>query len=199
METGCIQLSELYGYVKNDPNGNALHGNSKEGREFGRLAKNTVASIKDEHGFYLWGKYEPNGLWRHIYLGKAGYGKTANLQARILEELKDEKAFLWHNCIDEKPLLKIGKKHYPKMWPSYKNHWKRAIRKVGTTHIIWVSTPDLNNKDVEMVETDLIETINPIANHQRPTPKSELQDFTVKVIKAFKHHIHKNRNQLAST
>jgi hypothetical protein len=194
METGCIQLSELYSYVKNDPKGHALHGNSKEGRKFGRLAKGIVGSIKNEHGFYLWGKYEANGLWRHIYLGKAGYGKTASLQARILEELKDEKAFLWRNTIDEETLLAIGKKHYPKMWYSYEKHWKRAFRKVGSTHIIWVTTPDLNNKDVEMVESDLIETINPIANYQRPTPKSELQDYTVKVIKSFKHHIHKNRN-----
>lgn len=194
MEAGYIELGELYDYVKNDSKGLSLHGNSKEGREFGRLAKSMVDSIRDEHGFYLWGKYEANGLWRHIYLGKAGYGKTANLRARILEELKDERAFLWCNNIDEKNLLTIGKGYYTNMWNTYEGHWKRAIRKTGSTHLVWVTTPELDNKDVGMVESDLIETINPIANYQRPTPKSELQDYTVRVISSFKHYVHKNRN-----
>lgn len=197
MKSGCIELSKLYSYVNNDLYGLSLNGNGKDGRAFGRLAKSIVSSIDTHRGFYLWGKYESTGLWRNIYLGKAELEKekTANLRSRILEELKDERAFLWHNFLKKDFLFSLGEKYYPKMWSTYKVHWERTIQKTGTTHIIWVTTPELKNENIKMIESDLIEAINPIANFQRPSPKPDFQECTIEVISKFKENIHKNRKE----
>ena len=168
------------------------------GREYGRKATQLTYSIPTSHGFYLWGKYEKNRLWRTIYLGKAGYGKTTSLQARIKEELKDERAFLWygpHSKLKEDDLMKIGQKHYPSMWHKYRTHFSRAIRKSGATHIISAVTSGVSNNEVTKIEADLIETMNPIANIQRSEPISDLQNKTIEIIKMFKHQIHMGRDE----
>lgn len=190
---GSVCLRALYAYMEADPTGRSLHGSSKKGREYGKLVTAVASQVAEKQGFYLWGKYEKNGLWRNIYLGKAGFGKTANLQARIREELKDESFFLWHHVLDEQELFRIGEKHYPRMAKKYLAGWKRVIRKSGTTYIHWVDTPDLNNDDVRTVESDLIETMNPYANKVRPSPVSELQEKTINVIFALKSQIHSQR------
>jgi len=198
MNSGSISLNILYEHALSDPEGNSIRGSSACGREYGRKATQLTNSIPTSHGFYLWGKYEKNRLWRTIYLGKAGYGKTTSLQARIKEELKDERVFLWygpHSNLEKDDLMKIGQNYYPSMWHEYKNHFDRAIRKSGTTHIIWAVTTEIGNDDVTKIEADLIETMNPIANMQRPGPISDLQNKTIEIIKIFKHQIHMSRDK----
>lgn len=119
-------------------------------------------------------------------------GKTASLQARITEELKDERLFLWSkNDKDDDKLYQIVEEYYPR---GYKNECKRACNKRGTTNIIWVSTPNIGDNKLLTVEADLIETLNPFANVQRPGPNSELQNLTVDIIGLMKHQIHKHRS-----
>jgi len=193
MNSGYISLAKLYKFVSDDPTAKALYGKSTEGLTLGRLAREISNNIDEEHGFYLWGSYETNGLWRNIYLGKAGHGKTTCLRARICEELKDERVFLWYNGDNHDLLYSRGKEFYPKMWHKYSIEWKRSFRKAGTSHILWVTTPELDNKEVTSVEADLIERLNPIANTQRPAPTSALRANTAKVISHFKTLIHENR------
>jgi hypothetical protein len=197
MKTGKIILKNLYEHMSSDPLGESLKGSSPVGRNYGKLATNVVQSIPESHGFYLWGYYEKNKLWRSLYLGKAGYGKTTSLRARIKEELKDERVFLWygpHSTLTEENLKSINEKYYPTMWYQYKNHFARAIKKSKTTHIIWVVTSDLDNSEVIKIEADLIETMNPSANIMRPGPTSGLQDKTIEIIRMFKNQIHLGRN-----
>jgi len=199
MLSGRISLEILYEHALADPEGDSIKGSSASGREYGRKATRLTDSIPEKHGFYLWGKYEKNKLWRTIYLGKAGYGKTTSLRARIKEELKDERALLWygpHSKLKEDDLMKIGQKHYPSMWHKYRTHFARAIRKNSATHIIWAVTSGISNNEVTIIEADLIETMNPIANKQRPGPVSDLQNKTIEAIKMFKHQIHMGRNEV---
>ena len=151
-------------------------------------------TIGDFQGFYLWGKYGKNALWENIYLGKAGFGKTTHLRARILKELKDERQFLWRSIFDEEYLLKKGADLYPQMWVKYKKHWNRAISKAGASHIVWVASPSLEDRQVSDVEKDLIETLNPTANLMRAKPPSTLQPVTSEIISRFRHEIHTNRS-----
>ena len=198
MNNGTIKLDNLYKHAASDPDAESIKGNSKIGRAYGKKAVELTSSIEASHGFYIWGKYEKNKLWRTIYLGKAGYGKTTSLKARITEELKDERAFLWHGLhskLNETELLKVAENHYPNMWHKYESHFKRAIRKNGATHIIWAVTPKLTNSEVVKIEADLIETLNPIANVQRPSPTSDLQGKTIEIIKILKSQIHAHRNK----
>ena len=199
MKAGIITLDTLYEHALSDIGGSSIKGSSTSGREYGKKASELAKSIPASHGFYLWGKYEKNRLWRTIYLGKAGYGKTTSLQARIKEELKDERVFLWcgpHSKLNEDALMRIGEKYYPTMWYKYRTHFSRAIQKSGATHIIWAVTSGIRNNEVTKIEADLIETMNPIANIQRPAPTSGLQDKTIEIIKMFKHQIHKYRDEV---
>jgi hypothetical protein len=173
---------------------NGLKRVSPVRRRYGLIAKHLCAEIAPAQGFYLWGWYEANGLWRNIYLGKAGFGKTAHLRARILEELKDERACIWRAFVSEKTLTKAGMLNHPTMWNKYQSHMARALKKTGTTHIAWVADPDLRNSDVRDIESDLIETLNPRANVSRPVPPVTLQEHTKEVIAEFRSLIHAHRN-----
>ncbi len=99
MHAGIVHLDSLIRYVTlHDRVGRALEPRSPAGDEYDKLAQTVVSSIARERGLYLWGTYGKNGLWRNMYLGKTGVGKTSHLHARILEELKDERIFLWGRC-----------------------------------------------------------------------------------------------------
>jgi len=195
MESDIISLKSLYEYAKKDTSGISLHGKSKDGKAYKEQAKALVGSVKEEPGFYLWGYFEKNGRWVNIYIGKAGDGPKTSLRARLLEELGDERMFLWANYIDENELLAKCKSYYPQKWLAYEPQWKRAIQKSGSTHIVWVATPSLKDSSIRQIEADIIETMNPVANNQRPRPESEFQEDTFQIIKNFKHHIHRYRGK----
>lgn len=192
MKSGIIKLAPLYKITKKDKQGLSLKGRNPEGILLGEEIVKLCKDIEDSRGFYIWGNYQKsNCLWRTIYLGKAMKGITASLKARITEELKDERFFLWsENGYTFEKIYNIVQKYYKK---DYEKEWRRAYKKKGTTHIIWVGTPSIANPNLLTVEADLIETLNPIANVQRPRPKSELLDQTVDIIKLMKHLIHENR------
>ncbi|WP_415906760.1 hypothetical protein ACMXYX_07740 [Neptuniibacter sp. QD72_48] len=191
MESGHITLDSLYQHVNHDPCFQSIDGQGKTGREYAALATKLTSNIPIQQGFYIWGNYEENSLWRTIYLGKASSGKTSSLKARILEELKDERIFMWADSqpnLNNAELMRLALNQYPRK--GLDKHFSRALRKKGTTHIIWVSTPDILKDEILNIEADLIETMNPFANSMRPSPSSGLLDITIEVIKRFKSEIH---------
>jgi hypothetical protein len=141
-------------------------------------------------GFYLWGNYDSRKFWQNIYLGKAGFGKTANLRSRILEELKDERCCFWRIKYSEDDLQKLRETYYSK---NYQKEWKRSLLKANTTHIVFVASPEINEGDVEIVESDLIESMNPIANIKRPVPPAFLNSDTAKIFHQLREQIHNER------
>ena len=189
---GMVSLDSLYKLCKARPHG-IPHGRKQKIHPFWTEVDSLVQDIELSAGFYLWGRYEPSGLWRNIYLGKAGFGKTANLRSRIREELKDERCFLWRVVLSEKRILINGRGLYPIMWREYEKHWKRSLKKAMTTHINWVSVPDLGNRDVKRVESDLIEALNPSSNVQRVQPPQRLQKDTQKIFARLRCVIHSHR------
>jgi hypothetical protein len=194
LPSGVVPLLDLYEHVKGDKAGEGLRGASKAGRAYNVVAQRLAQDIATWQGFYLWGAYDDKCRWVNIYLGKAGYGKIANLRARVLEELKDERSFAWRTVLTEDELLKIGEQYYPAMWEKqYRTDRFRHFRKAGTTHIVWVATPDLDNQNVGGVESDLIETLNPAANISRPTPQAQIKESTWVVLGALRHQIHVSR------
>lgn len=196
-KSGIIELKELYDFVENDVDGEALDANSRKGREFSKVVTNLTNSIPEIGGFYIWGSYLTNGLWRNIYIGKAGFNKTASLQNRIKKELNAERQFFWKIKLTNDQIINKCKDNYPKMAHKYEWHWERSFEKFNSTHIIWVSINDSDKnefeKDILMIESDLIETMNPTANRSRPKPYGNLQENTIEIIKKIKELIHKNR------
>jgi len=194
MQSGFISLSPLYDFLRSNPDPKGLERGSPVRRGYGSIAKSICMDIAPVQGFYLWGRYKPNGLWQNIYLGKAGFGKTAHLRARILEELKDERVCIWRAFVSEETLTKAGMLNHPTMWHKYQYHMARSLKKTGTTHIAWVADPNLENAAVQNIESDLIETFNPGANISHPVPPLSLQRHTKKIIAEFRSLIHANRN-----
>lgn len=194
MNSDIVSLENLINYVKNeDPTGNALVGNSQSGRDLGRRTKEITKDIATDRGFYLWGSYDKRGFWENIYLGKAGFSKHSGLYKRIKEELRDERGFLWYTVLGKKGVLDKGAEIKQDTWSKCKNEWNRHLLKAGTSHIVWVATPDITESDVLSIEADLIETLNPKANVIRTTPPSKLQEVTKEIISQFRFRIHKNR------
>jgi hypothetical protein len=133
-------------------------------------------------------------VWRSIYLGKAGYKKDKkNLRKRILEELKDERAFVWRYIYDEAEVLAICHRIH-----SGRYTWKRPLLKPGATDIIWVPAPKLSDSEILMVEADLIEALRPSANLSRPTPVRLVQSHATIIFARLREIIHNNRPEKSS-
>lgn len=148
MNSEIISLEPLYKFVRHCSGVEAFDGRSKLGREYARLVSQRVQAIDTSRGFYLWGAYNHRGFWRNIYLGQAGFGKTAHLRERIRKELSAERCSLWRLVLSETELMAIRAKHYG---PRYADNWRRAFQKAGATYIVWVADPELSNRDVHNV------------------------------------------------
>lgn len=195
MKPYIIELKPLIHYATNVLGIDAIIGRSPSGRKYGKKVKEITSTLPTEAGFYLWGFYTSVGLWRSSYLGKAGYGVSTSLRSRIDEELRDERPLIWSQSqISEEAIWSKWVEGYGDSRAS-KNHFKRSTLKAKSTHIIAVSLPisEIDNKSISSIEADLIETLNPIANVQRPRPNSSLQDQTIEVIRVFKDSIHTHR------
>lgn len=192
-----LHLNSLYDFVrdyrKTGDDGLRLKG-SAYGKEYSRRCKAIAGNVDEIAGFYVWGRYDRKRYWRSIYLGKAGYKEDKkNLRKRILEELKDEHAFVWRYIYDETEVLAICDRIHDGRYT-----WKRPLLKAGTTEIIWVPAPKLSDPEILMVEADLIEALNPSANLSRPTPVRLVQSHATTVFSQLREIIHKNRPDKAS-
>jgi hypothetical protein len=111
MEHGVLCLKRLYEFVdgcsRTVENHNGMLVPSayllKSGDLGGRYCKQCesilpkppdAVVVPEQGGFYLWGFYNHNKFWVNVYLGMATEGKTANLRARLYEELTNERAFV---------------------------------------------------------------------------------------------------------
>lgn len=197
INSGIIELNNLYAFAEADRGGNGLHANSKTGRKFGKECSDLVHKVSEHGGFYIWGMYDSNCSWKNIYIGKAGFKKSTSLKARILEELKDERQFFWRTVLSENSLLEKCEEYYPEMKKVYINHWQRSLQKFNSTHVIWVAIDKENTSHVEnlilQIESDLIETMNPTANIKRPKPIDTFIPNTIEVVNYIKQHIRDNR------
>lgn len=189
-----ISLAELYKFAekhRHDREALRIEKRIGLGREYTKLCEDITDDVGEEQGFYLWGCYDrEGGLWRNIYLGMAGYGDKKSLKRRITDELKKERACIWRHLYTPKELMEIRDDiHNGK----YARGWKRAMRKAGTTHIVWVAAPEIERSKVRDVESDLIEALSPRANLQRHAPPGDLQSKAADVFAAFRRIIHNGR------
>ena len=53
----------------------------REMGQFGSLCRRLTEIVPDERGVYLWGYYDPRGLWHNTYLGLALKGKIVSCEA----------------------------------------------------------------------------------------------------------------------
>lgn len=181
-----VSLASLYDFCQTDPDCSAFLGKSAPGRAYGKLAAEIARAFPIEKGFYLWGFFDEKRQWRSVYVGKAHFGKTNSLRARIEKELKNERSFVWLGLRPDAYDYLVGRwlAAYKEWDGSSKSaqHVKKALRKFRTTHIVAVSTPGLSDEDVRGVEAHLIAHFGPSANGQHPSAPPELRGEAAKVI-----------------
>jgi hypothetical protein len=187
-----LSLSPLYDFVsKHGSVGDdalRLRG-TRVGTEYCRLCDEITKPVDEEPGFYLWGRYDCKRYWHSIYLGTAGYKRDkTSLRRRITEELKDERAFVWRFVYSEADVLEVCRRIH-----GGKYTWRRPIRKVAATEIIWIPGPGLSDSRIRMIEADLIEALSPSANLVRPAPVRNVQDDAARIFAQFREIIHRNR------
>jgi hypothetical protein len=190
---GHVTLDRLHQFAKKHPDCYLRPRPEGSGillSEYSNLCKETVSEISLAGGIYLWGSYNPRGQWKNIYVGCTRFGKTASLRARILEELRDEKCSVWAKFLGDDAILGMN--------DSGRRNRRRSIRKKGVTHIFWVATPDLSNHEVREVESELIEALNPEANHQKSVPAPYQQGVANRVFRILRKQIHIHRPKIRS-
>jgi hypothetical protein len=209
MEGGMAQLGPLYEWVRefarkhtydrDNPDTIAayrVNGSTPSGKAYCRECDKVLDQVPNEQGFYLWGFYNPRKFWINVYCGQADKLKTAHLRDRLYKELTAERACIWREVNpDDNQVLAIGAQVHPTMWIKYKPHWERALRKAGSTHIFWVATSGLSPEDVDHIESDLIEAMNPTGNRQRRTPNAAIQQQAGEVLRMFRDMIHREENR----
>jgi hypothetical protein len=213
MEQGVVFLESLYQeFVRKyaaDLEAYRIDGSSSLGNRYSKKCNELMTDAKvphDQQGFYLWGFYNPKRFWINVYLGKAGKGigagRTDTLKIRLYKELTAERACVWRegNSSNARS-LEIGKEIHPTMWPKYKSHWVRALRKAGSTHIFWVAKPELKDlvkEDVELIESDLVEAMNPTGNRMRRLPSLTRRKEAEAVFSTFREMIHRDEYRKTS-
>ena len=199
MTSGIIDLSSLYEFVRRIDNPyKILRVKTPEGLKYKNLVGNLMSEVSEKSGFYLWGQFDKKYFWTNIYLGKATLGKISSLRYRIRDEIGEERAFLLQAKMTEE-LDKECRDIYPKKWDSYKNLYERALLKHKARYIIWAEFESSSVKDIEEIESDLIETINPESNKKRPTPPTHLRKETMSILNNFRKQIHKQRDLLSQS
>jgi hypothetical protein len=182
-----ISLERLYDFVTDHKDDEQpLRLPKRNG--YGRLCSELTEPIDRAQGFYLWGYYDVKRYWHSLYLGKVGFGKASNLRARILEELKDERWFVWLSVFTKDQVFDHSNRLFP--GESHRKACERALRKEKATHIVWVPAERVLRENVLRVEADLIEAINPWANLMRPTPPNTVQEEATKIFQSFRRTIH---------
>lgn len=200
---GVLYLEPLYDFVKrrrNDPQkrdiGSAPFAyrlkHIEKGYDYPAECKRILseAEVPKKRGFYLWGFYNHEDFWINVYVGISAKGKTSDLKARVLEELKDERAFIWRESYTTTEVIGFD--------PKYETVVKRALRKAGSTHVFWVAETQLAKRTFEAVEYDLIEAMNPTGNRMRRTPSGIVQPEAGKILNTFREMIHGERGKPTS-
>lgn len=195
MTSGIIDLTKLYELNKASGQFEILDTKSEAGKRFKKIKAGITTDISEKPGFYLWGNFNRDRFWTNIYLGKAGTGKITSLKYRITDELGEERAFIIQGKMTD-DLDGFCRKIFPKKWDeSYKKVYDRAVRKHKANYIVWAEFDTNGNENIEEVENDLIETINPEANRKRATPPTNLREETIRILREFRHQIHEQRDR----
>lgn len=200
MENDIIFLEPIYKliceqYEKEFPKQNPWDNKLNIWKAYRSCYTKICERIPKSPGFYFWGKYDhKTKYWSSIYVGMAGTNKSASLFNRISKEMTAESAFAFGQIMDIHKINDYTKEAYRDKYEEYAINNERAIRKKGTTHIIWCDTHLKDDSEIVDVEKDLIEILDPTANAKKQAPPKELHSHSIEVLNAMRLLIHENRN-----
>lgn len=177
-----MDLIELYNYVNQNKEIPHRSNDKTVYRPFKSLIEKSICDVPDKTGWYYW--VDINGGSRSIYIGKSDSNTTYNLYKRIEEELSEEYLALWATVFDEQEMFDLFSSKYNH---KYINNHKRALKKKGVTHILWVACSDpLDKNEIDIIESNLIQHFKPEANQQ----KTSTDHRPSKLFNSVKTHFH---------
>jgi len=185
LSSGMLSLRDIYRYLWSERplESKDITGTAPISRRCGEIAADLSGDIEPAQGFHLWGRYEQNEHWQNLYVGMGGHCQRT-LRGEVKERLKDDRIAFWASLADPLKLLQ-----QPQM-QKYRKESKRALLRKSTTHIVWISSPDIPKDDMKTIKADLIECFNPDANIQRPAPNQTNQALVARIREEI--HIHRN-------
>lgn len=163
MHSGLISFNTLFEYIRRHKE--IPHKTEAAFVGYKDHYLNLCRTIPEIPGWYAWVQ-SVNCPPKIIYIGQSQTRKTASLRSRIREEFLDEYVALWATIWDRDEVVNtLDRKENQK----YTKEIKRAARKAGSTHIIWLGEHGISDKDLTTVEHQLIAKNNPPANRRNIT------------------------------
>ncbi|SDZ85940.1 hypothetical protein [Microbulbifer marinus] len=192
MKSGILNLQSLHDYASRYRGEYPANGDDPIAQEYLSKVRSMLDGVSDLGGVYVWGCYDKRGRWSTIYVGKTDSSKKAGLRPRLSEELCTENIFFWRpGFSSDEQLLQYALAKYANPGPRSEAHYRRSLRKTGTTHIYWVETPE--HRQPEEVENWLVELMNPKANRRRLSPSACHLDAALETLRCVSKHIHDQR------
>ncbi len=196
MNCGIINLATLYEYLEEKGYAKEiLSGRTEIAKGYSKKAKKLCGDIKNQQGVYLWGYYNQEKLWITQYAGQASGKTNGTLKARLLNELRVERLFLWGNRQDYDAVHKFACDCYTNQ-PKVNYHFTRAGLKKGSTFILWYALDQvLEKRMLNQLEAVLIEAFDPVGNKMHPMSDLGMHEIadTEKMIASFRDLIHSSR------
>ena len=175
--SGVLYLGTLYEHAKGDPAGLSVRRDSlPHGKQLSARVADLVSVIPAAaEGLYAWGTYQ-GGFWKYIYTGQSKTSTHAGLRRRLCDELSEWRPIYWRPYAAYDEIKANFFRLYPN--PSYRGKDDRRfntnMRKIETSHVLWVAVEGLTPSDtseVTSIEAELISLIRrlgPLANAQHP-------------------------------
>ena len=179
MQSGMLTLKPLYDVIASHPKEAGETVPLAERRFYRRAAKDLCVSLPQEQGFYLWGRFEANGLWRNIYLGKG----------RLRSYCPDPSRARLTRRVARRKRMPLGsedpERGSPRRYPSSISHGIRPCHEGKQGLLTSSGCQILSFRTTSYVTSrrDLIETMAPRANLSRPVPPSHPQEHTHTIVR----------------
>ncbi|MCJ8503142.1 hypothetical protein [Desulfatitalea alkaliphila] len=177
MISGILDLKRIHQYAKcnkeipHRTNDKAIY------RPLKSIIDDLVFYVPEISGWYFW--VNANGLKQIIYVGKSDANTEWNLKKRIEEGISEGLEAFWGTHYDKQEVFETMLKKYNY---KYENNHKKALKKTGVTHIIWIGTRDnIASFDIKEIEKYLIFNLQPTANsqHKKKAQYTEFADSEI--------------------
>jgi hypothetical protein len=179
-ESGHFNLFPLLNEVAQKPEAPKMGHENRVGNRWYQVAIKKIlddAKVPEHSGWYMWGNFNDAAWWQPLYIGKASRSdKWRGLYDRLLDELREESAAIFATVYGRdatttvvRDRLNAWHKKTGKDWVRQGEGIQRALRKTGSTFIVWAASPaKITEEEIKDVEGALIHHYRAGFNVKRP-------------------------------
>jgi hypothetical protein len=148
MAAGNFSLLPIFDFAAHNPM-MPHQGSGAVQSAYSKLLNRTIANVPELPGWYLWGKFNDDGSWNIIYLGKSEKRKTSSLHTRMYDQLREKFCpTIWAELYGSEPVLRQSHDAYPH--GRYDGGVRKSVGMIGVRFVIWVGVADDISEEVIM-------------------------------------------------